>query len=92
MLTDLNETVELMHSKDYKERFIAEYAQLKIRVEKLRAFIIKIEVGQMDGLERFEPKHDCPLWLLQDQLVAMDSYKHILEQRAVMECIDLSNV
>ena len=29
---NLNETVEMMNSKDYKERFKAEYMQLKIKI------------------------------------------------------------
>lgn len=33
---ELKDTIELMTSKDYKERFKAEYLQLKIRVEGLR--------------------------------------------------------
>ena len=37
----LNDTVELMTSEDYKERFKAEYLQLKIRVEGLRKVLIK---------------------------------------------------
>ena len=35
---DLNDTVDLMLSKDYKERFVGEYLQLKIRYEKLKKF------------------------------------------------------
>lgn len=33
---ELKETVELMNSKDYKGRFVAEYHQVKIRYEKLK--------------------------------------------------------
>jgi hypothetical protein len=33
---ELKETVELMNSENYKERFIAEYHQVKIRYEKLK--------------------------------------------------------
>ena len=32
---ELKDTVELMNSKDYKERFKAEYLQAKIRYDKL---------------------------------------------------------
>lgn len=31
-ITMLEETVEMMTSSDYKERFVAEYFQLKIRI------------------------------------------------------------
>ena len=33
---ELKDTVELMTSNEYKERFIAEYCQVKIRYEKLK--------------------------------------------------------
>ena len=48
---ELKETVELMNSEDYKERFIAEYRQVKIRYEKLKNFCNKIEVEEMLGKE-----------------------------------------
>ena len=36
---ELKDTIDLMQSKDYKERFKAEYYQLKIRREKLMDFL-----------------------------------------------------
>lgn len=39
----LNETVEMMNSADYKERFRGEYLQLKIRMEGLSAMLKKIQ-------------------------------------------------
>ena len=36
---ELKDTINLMQSKDYKERFKAEYYQLKIRREKLMDFL-----------------------------------------------------
>lgn len=59
---ELKETVELMNSEDYKERFVAEYHQVKIRYEKLKNFCNKIEVETMLGKE--VTKHDCPRQLL----------------------------
>ena len=35
----LKETVDLMNSSDYKERFKAEYLQLEIRTKKLKEFL-----------------------------------------------------
>lgn len=35
-MIELKDTVGLMKSSDYKERFIAEYTQVKIRYEKLK--------------------------------------------------------
>ena len=82
-----------MNSADYKERFKAEYHQTKIRYEKLKAFNNKIEAAEMTRFEKNnvkEPTHDCPLHLLKDQQRAMGDYLHILELRAVIEGIDLT--
>ena len=91
---ELNETVRLMRSNDYKERFVAEYWQLKIRTEKLQAFLNKIEAIELapvrGNIILEEPAHDCPTHLLMDQLRTMKNYLHILEVRAEIECIDLT--
>ena len=84
---ELKETVELMNSKDYKERFVAEYHQVEIRYEKLKNFCNKIEVETMLGKE--ETKHDCPLELLREQQKYMGLYLSILEKRALIENIVL---
>lgn len=89
---ELKDTAEMMGSADYKERFIAEYRQTKIRYEKLKAFNNKIDAAEMTmGLKNAVdmPKHDCPLYLLKDQQRAMGEYLHILEIRAVIEGIEL---
>lgn len=91
---ELKDTIEKMQSADYKERFIAEYQQTKIRYEKLKAFNTKIEAAEMARDMRLknpkeEPKHDCPAFLLRDQQEVMGRYLHILEVRAVIEGIDL---
>ena len=39
---ELKDTVDLMLSEDYRDRFKAEYQQVKIRKEKLEAYIKKI--------------------------------------------------
>lgn len=84
---ELKETVELMNSEDYKERFVAEYHQVKIRYEKLKNFCNKIEVEQMLGQE--VTKHDCPLELLREQQKHMEFYLLILEKRALIENVEL---
>ena len=38
---ELNETIEMMTSNDYKERFKAEFYQLKIRICKLDNMVSK---------------------------------------------------
>ena len=84
---ELKETVELMNSEDYKERFIAEYHQVKIRYEKLKNFCNKIEVETMLGKE--VTKHDCPLELLREQQKYMGLYLSVLEKRALIENVEL---
>ena len=93
----LKETANAMVSLDYKERFKAEYWQLKIRLENLRKFNLRIKAGRMmnemlctesDKIGRV-PKHDCPDWLLSDQQRVMEDYLDILEERAIIENIDL---
>lgn len=51
-MKNLNETIPFMTSNDYKERFIAEYWQLRIRHEKLRTFNAKIEVARLYNREQ----------------------------------------
>lgn len=90
---ELKDTIEMMKSTDYKERFKAEYQQTKIRYEKLKAFNTKIEAADRTSYGspvRVEmPKHDCPQDLLRQQQAAMGEYLHILEVRAVIEGIEL---
>lgn len=80
---ELKDTIELMLSDNYKDRFKAEYYQLKTRRDKLHAMIVKYAVGSLD----FEPS--CPLELLEEQEEAMDKYLHILEVRAEIEKVEL---
>lgn len=93
----LTETVDMMKSQDYKERFKAEYWQTKIRYEKLKAFNTKIEAAwktaeasRYEEVKKIEgPKHDCPGDVLSQQQHTMGEYLHILEVRAAIEGIDL---
>lgn len=90
----LKDTVGMMNSADYKERFIAEYWQTKIRYEKLKAFNNKIDAAAATDhsdapVKVEEPKHDCPTELLCEQQSIMGNYLHVLEERAVIEGIDL---
>ena len=84
----LAETVTMMNSADYKERFLAEYHQTKIRYEKLKVFNNKIEASertQYGCAKSMEmPKHDCPSDLLRQQQSVMGEYLHLLEVRAVI--------
>lgn len=90
----LADTVKLMNSADYRDRFVAEYIQLKIRYEKLKDFNTRIEAsvrtrGLDNGVD--EPEHDCPAGLLREQQAAMGEYLHLLEVRAKIEDIDLED-
>ena len=80
---ELKDTIELMQSEDYKERFKAEYQQTKIRYDKLHAMIIKYEAGKLD----FQPT--CPIDLLRQQASYMGNYLYCLEVRAELEKIEL---
>lgn len=82
----LADTVDLMKSEDYKERFIAEYYQLKIRYDALNTMIVKMNAGTLD----FKPK--CPLNTLEDQLYYMNDYMKMLRIRAEIEGIDLFGI
>ena len=62
---ELMETATMMESKDYKERFKAEYYQVKIRSEKLKAMLEKYKTGTL----HFTPS--CSYGLLHAQLVHM---------------------
>ena len=79
----LIDTVELMLSDDYKERFKGEYYQVKERYERLRRMIVRYQAGTLN----FEPK--CDLELLKSQLSAMRDYIYILEVRAQIEGVEL---
>ena len=81
---ELSETVGLMQSADFKERFKAEYYQAKIRYERLFKMLVNYEAGKLD----FEPK--CGIDLLKQQLAIMVMYLAILRKRAAMERIELS--
>lgn len=85
-MKELKETVNLMESGDYKERFIAEYAQLKIRTLKL------LKTVKSYFNDDVKPKLDCPIGLLLNQLNAMGTYLDTLRERATIEEIELPEV
>lgn len=80
---ELKDTVELMTSDDYKERFIAEYCQVKIRYGKLKYMLERWDNGILD----FTPT--CPRSTYDLQISAMKDYIAILEARSVMEGVTL---
>ena len=80
---ELKDTIELMKSSDYNDRFKAEYFQLSIRIDKLKSMLEKYRNNQLD----FVPK--CSYELLNKQLEAMIQYKDCLIDRAIIEDIDV---
>ena len=82
-MKELKETVELMTSTDYKERFKAEYEQVKIRFEKLKVMLDKWDNGTLE----FTPT--CNRGIYNFQIKAMGEYIACLETRAVIENIEL---
>ena len=82
----LSETVTMMNSECYKERFKAEYAQLVIRYKGLCNMLEKCDNGTL----AFTPT--CPRSTYDLQTKAMKDYIAVLEARAVMERIDLDDL
>ena len=80
---EIKDTIEMMNSADYKERFRAEYYQTKIRYEKLHKMTVKYEAGTLN----FTPT--CSLELLKKQKGFMGQYLNCLEIRAEIEGIKL---
>lgn len=80
----LHDTIPMMESADYKERFRAEYYQTKIRHDKLLGMIERYEAGTLD----FVPT--CSVNVLKEQLKCMRHYLLILRVRAGNEGIDLN--
>ena len=81
--TELKDTVEQMLSDDFKERFKAEYTQLRIRRRKLDNLID----DALNDTLTFTPA--CSIELLMSQVAAMDTYLLILRERARIEHIEL---
>ena len=81
---NLLETKEMMSSEDFKERFRAEYFQLKLRMEGLEKMLVSYKNGTLN----FKPT--CSYDLLKSQARVMRVYLEILEERAELEniCLD----
>lgn len=80
---ELKDTIPMMESPDYKERFKAEYCQLGIRIGKLSSMLSSWAAGELN----FQPT--CPYSLLEAQLNSMKLYYHFLAERAKLEGIEL---
>ncbi|HAJ96516.1 MAG TPA: hypothetical protein DCO72_02095 [Ruminococcus sp.] len=80
---ELKDTIKLMQSADYKDRFKAEYWQVHERCERLSRLLSDYEVGELN----FTPK--TPIPLLRTQLNIMEAYSVLLYDRAKIEGIEL---
>lgn len=80
---ELKDTIKMMQSTNYKEKFKAEYNQLVIRYNSLNRIIEDWDKGCLS----FKPT--CPRSTYDLQLKAMKDYITVLEVRAVMESIEL---
>lgn len=79
----LEVTSKMMNSENYKDRFLAEYFQVRIRLEKLENMLEKWDNDKLS----FVPT--CPRSTYDMQVEAMTYYKNVLEARAKMEGITL---
>jgi hypothetical protein len=79
----LNETIKMMQSENFDERFKAEYKQLIIRSNGLKNMLQKYKQESLC----FKPK--CSYDILNGQLKAMKMYAEFLEERAQIEKIEL---
>ena len=80
---ELKDTVEMMESANYQERYKAEYYQLKIRYDKLMAMLEKYKAGTL----HFTPS--CSYELLYEQSIYMKNYLTVLKKRAEIENVKL---
>lgn len=80
---ELKDTIDLMLSNDYKERFKTEYYQDRNRTEGLERMLEAYKVGTLS----FIPK--CSYELLYEQPIYMRAKLKVLEERAFVENISL---
>lgn len=80
---ELKDTIKLMESEDYKDRFKAEYYQVLIRFKKLGDMLDRWDKGELN----FKPT--CSRGIYDSQIKAMSDYILVLESRAAMENIEL---
>ena len=81
---ELKDTIEMMQSSDYQERFKAEFYQTKIRYNKLMQMIVN-----WDSLD-FAPVCSRDIYFVQADI--MRGYLDLMRLRAKSEGIELSEV
>lgn len=83
---ELKDTIELMQSDNFVDRFKAEYYQTLIRRKKLTAMLDKYRENTLE----FTPR--CNYDILKEQETYMIKYLHSLEFRAEIEGIGLEEI
>ena len=83
-ISSLEQTAVVMLSGDYKDRFVADYFQVKYRAGRLAKMLDDYHAGKLN----FTPI--CPIDLLEKQLKVMREYQGILKERAAIENVDIS--
>ena len=78
-----NKPCAFVDAVSMKEKFKAEYYQLKIRYQKLKIFLDKWDNGELD----FDPT--CPRSIYDRQIQGMEIYLDALADRAELECVEL---
>ena len=84
MHKELIETIPAMTSADYRQRFVAEFEQNRIRLMKLQELLR----GYRNGTLSFVPA--CPISLLTEQYFLMRALDIVLARRACIENISLN--
>lgn len=82
-MIELRDTIEMMNSDDFENRFVAEYVQTKIRYDKLHKMLVQYKAGTLS----FTPQ--CSYELLTEQAEFMGRYLQCLEVRAEIEGVKL---
>jgi hypothetical protein len=83
---ELKDTVELMISSEWEDRFKAEYLQTRIRYEKLHKMIVMREVGK----QTFNTPIPLESW--KEQAHHMGMYLYELEKQAAIHGIELHGI
>jgi len=83
---ELKDTIDLMTSSEWADRFKAEYLQTKIRYEKLHKMIVMREVGK----QTFNTPIPLESW--KEQAHHMGMYLYELEKQAAIHGIELSRI
>lgn len=86
---ELKDTVDMMLSSDWIERFKAEYYQLLNRWWSLKQCIVRSEMNETT-LSSLDRKQCAIRNAMNEQLLAMQTYLDEMEKRAILEEIDLN--